>query len=64
VPLALNGRSFEFHWTGRPILPLASVDTAGLVIYIGTWPKVLAPGCGSLSSARRRIFRKRPQFPL
>lgn len=33
----------EFHYDGRPVLPLASVDTAGLVIYIGTWSKVLAP---------------------
>ena len=33
----------EFHYTGRPVLPLASVDAAGLVIYIGTWSKVLAP---------------------
>ncbi|MGE5243741.1 MAG: PLP-dependent aminotransferase family protein [Betaproteobacteria bacterium] len=33
----------EFHYHGRPVLPLASADTAGLVIYIGTWSKVLAP---------------------
>jgi GntR family transcriptional regulator/MocR family aminotransferase len=33
----------EFHYNGRPVLPLASVDTTGLVVYIGTWSKVLAP---------------------
>ncbi len=33
----------EFQYDGRPVLPLASVDTAGLVIYVGTWSKVLAP---------------------
>ncbi len=34
----------EFHYDGRPILPLASADRAGLVIYIGTLSKILAPG--------------------
>lgn len=33
----------EFHYAGRPVLPLASVDTTGVVIYVGTWSKVLAP---------------------
>ncbi len=34
----------EFHYDGRPVLPLASVDRAGSVIYVGTLSKVLAPG--------------------
>jgi GntR family transcriptional regulator/MocR family aminotransferase len=33
----------EFHYQGRPILPLASADTAGSVVYLGTLSKVLAP---------------------
>lgn len=33
----------EFHYEGRPILPLASADRAGSVVYIGTLSKVLAP---------------------
>jgi GntR family transcriptional regulator/MocR family aminotransferase len=34
----------EFHYEGRPILPLASVDARGSVVYVGTLSKVLAPG--------------------
>jgi GntR family transcriptional regulator/MocR family aminotransferase len=35
---------YEFHYDGRPVLPLASADHAGLVIYIGTLSKILAAG--------------------
>jgi len=34
----------EFHYEGHPVLPLASADHAGLVVYIGTLSKILAPG--------------------
>ena len=34
----------EFHYRGRPVLPLVSMDRSGLVIYVGTLSKVLAPG--------------------
>jgi GntR family transcriptional regulator/MocR family aminotransferase len=34
---------YEFHYDGRPVLPLASADTAGVVAYVGTFSKVLAP---------------------
>jgi GntR family transcriptional regulator/MocR family aminotransferase len=34
----------EFHYEGRPVLPLASADRAGVVVYIGTLSKILAPG--------------------
>ncbi len=34
----------EFHYQGRPVLPLASADEAGVVVYIGTLSKIFAPG--------------------
>jgi GntR family transcriptional regulator/MocR family aminotransferase len=34
----------EFHYDGRPVLPLASAGHPGLVVYIGTLSKILAPG--------------------
>jgi GntR family transcriptional regulator/MocR family aminotransferase len=34
----------EFHYEGRPVLPLASADPAGVVVYVGTLSKILAPG--------------------
>ncbi|HSU41670.1 MAG TPA: PLP-dependent aminotransferase family protein [Polyangiaceae bacterium] len=34
----------EFHYDGRPVLPLASSDPTGNVIYVGTLAKILAPG--------------------
>ncbi|MCB9762470.1 MAG: PLP-dependent aminotransferase family protein [Alphaproteobacteria bacterium] len=34
----------EFHYRGRPVLPLASADSAGVVVSIGTLSKAFAPG--------------------
>ncbi len=34
---------YDFHYTGSPILPMASLDHHGNVIYIGTLSKTLAP---------------------
>ena len=34
----------EVHYQGRPLLPLASVDRDGVVVYIGSFSKVFAPG--------------------
>jgi GntR family transcriptional regulator / MocR family aminotransferase len=47
----------EFHYDGRPILPLASADAAGAVIYVGSLSKTLAPGIrlGYIAASRRVI---------
>jgi GntR family transcriptional regulator/MocR family aminotransferase len=34
----------EFHYDGRPLMPLASADAGGNVVYVGTLSKILAPG--------------------
>ncbi|WPB82243.1 PLP-dependent aminotransferase family protein [Archangium violaceum] len=34
----------EFHYEGRPVLPLASSDRAGCVVYVGSLSKLVAPG--------------------
>jgi GntR family transcriptional regulator / MocR family aminotransferase len=47
----------EFHFDGRPILPLASADPSGSVVYIGSLSKTLAPGfrLGYIAASQRVI---------
>jgi GntR family transcriptional regulator / MocR family aminotransferase len=35
---------YDFHYTSSPILPLASADYYGSVIYVGSFCKTIAPG--------------------
>lgn len=35
---------YDFHYNQSPVLPLSGTDTAGMVIYIGSFGKSLAPG--------------------
>ncbi len=35
---------YDFHYQSSPILPLASADTEGMVVYLGSFGKTLAPG--------------------
>jgi GntR family transcriptional regulator/MocR family aminotransferase len=34
---------YDFHYNGNPILPMASIDHYGSIIYIGTLTKTIAP---------------------
>jgi GntR family transcriptional regulator/MocR family aminotransferase len=49
----------EFHFDGRPVLPLALDDPGGVVIYLGTLAKILAPGLrlGFVIAARDLLVR-------
>lgn len=35
---------YDFHYNSNPVLPLASADGQGMVVYIGSFCKSLAPG--------------------
>ena len=43
VAIVEDDYDHEFHYDGRPVAPLASADRWGVVIYIGSLSKVLAP---------------------
>ena len=38
---------YDFHYQSSPVLPLASADASGMVVYIGSFCKALAPGLRS-----------------
>ena len=44
IALIEDDYAHEFHFEGRPRLPIASTDRAGMVLYVGTLSKILAPG--------------------
>ena len=35
---------FDYHYENKPTLPIASMDTEGLVVYTGSYSKVIYPG--------------------
>lgn len=44
VPIVEDGFEEEMKYTGREVLPLKSMDRRRIVIYLGTFSKVLFPG--------------------
>lgn len=42
-----DDHDYDFHYTSSPVLPLASADSAGMVVYVGSFCKALAPGLRS-----------------
>ncbi|MCZ8217118.1 MAG: PLP-dependent aminotransferase family protein [Cyclobacteriaceae bacterium] len=34
---------YDFHYASKPIMPMASIDRNGYVVYVGTFTKTLAP---------------------
>ncbi|MUP39368.1 MocR-like pyridoxine biosynthesis transcription factor PdxR [Labilibaculum euxinus] len=44
VPLLEDGFEEEMKYFGKNILPIKSMDSKGIVIYIGTFSKILFPG--------------------
>lgn len=50
---------YDFHYQNSPILPLASADHSGQIIYIGSYTKVLAPSVriGFMISGKPMIER-------
>jgi len=39
-----DDHDYDFHFDSSPLLPLASADTEGMVVYVGSFCKALAPG--------------------
>lgn len=42
-----DDHDYDFHYDSSPFLPLASADASGMVVYIGSFCKALAPGLRS-----------------
>jgi GntR family transcriptional regulator/MocR family aminotransferase len=44
IALLEDDYDFDYHFTSNPLLPLASLDTGGHIIYVGSFCKSIAPG--------------------
>lgn len=43
IPVLEDDYDHEFHYSGRPLTPLASEDESGLVLYVSTFSKLVYP---------------------
>ena len=52
-----DDHDYDFHYNSSPVLPLASADSAGMVVYVGSFCKALAPGlrCGYIVAPQNLI---------
>lgn len=59
LPILEDGYEEEMKYRGRQVLPIKSMDARGLVIYAGTFSKVLFPGLrvGWLTAERECLHR-------
>ena len=59
VPLLEDGFEEEMKYFGRAVLPIKSMDARGIVVYVGTFSKVIFPGLrvGWLAANRDCIER-------
>jgi GntR family transcriptional regulator/MocR family aminotransferase len=44
IPILEDDYDHEFRYDGQPVLPLAATDRHGVVCYLGTLSKIVAPG--------------------
>jgi DNA-binding transcriptional MocR family regulator len=59
IPLVEDGFEEEMKYFGQAVLPVKSMDSRGIVLYIGTFSKVVFPGLrvGWIAAPREAILR-------
>lgn len=59
VPLVEDGFEEEMKYFGQAVLPIKSMDSQGIVLYVGTFSKVVFPGqrIGWIAAPREAIVR-------
>jgi DNA-binding transcriptional MocR family regulator len=59
VPLVEDGFEEEMKYFGQSVLPIKSMDSQGIVLYVGTFSKVIFPGqrIGWIAAPREAVAR-------